>query len=763
MARRIAGRAAAALAFALAGGAAFGAVEPEPSLVLSPAPPPAVAPDAADALQEGSLAAALLRYDEESGVWTATGDVTIRYRQYVLRGDAGEYDEATETATLRGNVTLDTGENLMRGGKDAVLTFHFPDRTWAFTRATTELNLTGLLAPVHISAGALSGRRQQITLRDVRLTTCPPEKPQYELSAREVTLVPDRRIVARRATASLFGRRLWTLPTVTLPIRREEADRQPIVPEVGQSTEEGAYIKASIPYAAGAGQAGAIRADLMQKQGLGLGVRHPYALGGATGQVGIYSAGRLGRLAGENFSANLAHRQNVLGFDTNVRSELRRNSYLYLPGTTSRNTVLSMARASGASDTQISFRYDSTRGSGQPYHNMAAALAQTYRYAPRGTVRLNLDDSRQSSASYRTHDLTTAVDVSQGFGPLDANLAVNHISVFGGGNQFLYRPVQRLPELTLRSDARRLGLWRGKSAPLTVQVSSGHFKANQHTSDRQMLRVDAPVRTVRLGGTTVAAGGGFRQAVYASDAAQFSVNATARVTQPLGKQSDFVLSYAVQAPKGYTPFQFDRPFAYDTLAGTLKLADIPGLEMRVGTGYDFRNNVTPWRDLLGYIRLEPSPGLRLTTSVAVNVNGKDPGQKSSIRYVNNALRLRLGRFEFDGESRFLPSTGRFGRLLGNVSAPIGRRWSVKALAGTTSGQRYRRLLVVRDMGCLEAYVAVVDDRGWRTERGARFMLRIKAFPMAEPFSTGMFGESLDIGAADMAYGGVADAPLSPVW
>jgi hypothetical protein len=156
---------------------------------------------------------------------------------------------------------------------------------------------------------------------------------------------------------------------------------------------------------------------------------------------------------------------------------------------------------------------------------------------------------------------------------------------------------------------------------------------------------------------------------------------------------------------------------------------------------------------------QPDSRLRFVTNVAVNVNGKDPGQSSNIRYVNSGLRLRLGKFHFDAEARYLPSSGRFGRLLGDLETPIGRDWTVRVLAGTDAGQKYRHVMVTRDLGCLEASVAVVNDRGWRNESGVRVMLRIKAFPVAEPFSTGMFGESLGIGAPDQSYGGVSTMPL----
>jgi hypothetical protein len=260
-----------------------------------------------------------------------------------------------------------------------------------------------------------------------------------------------------------------------------------------------------------------------------------------------------------------------------------------------------------------------------------------------------------------------------------------------------------------------------------------------------------------VGATKLAFGAGVRQAVYASDAAQYSYNTNVRLTQPIFHQSDITVSYALQARKGYSPFQFDRPFQYNTLTGSVRVGDFRGLQFRAGTGYDFRNAVTPWRDVLGFILYQPGPAFRFVTSAAVDVNGKDPGQRSNIRYVNSGLQFHKGKFRFAGEARYLPSTGRFGRLLGDVQTPLGSKWSIRALVGTDAGQRYRHVLVKRDLGCMEASIGFVNDTGWRNETGIRVMLRIKAFPVEDPLTTGMFGQSLEVGAPDQSYGGVSGA------
>ncbi|HEY3411599.1 MAG TPA: hypothetical protein VGM51_00935 [Armatimonadota bacterium] len=712
-----------------------------PGLPLAPAP-------------NATISADITHYEESAKHWVAAGHVRITHKQYVLTGDAGDFDETTSTAILRGNVALDTGKETVSGGADSFLEFNIKTREWSMSKSTTDVTPVGALSPFHVMAESIKGSRREITLYNAHITSCDPVRPQYEVVAREVTILPDRKVIARHATTLLFGRRLATVPTLVFPIK-QQGGQAPVVPVVGQSTEEGFFLKTLLNYARG-GQTGAVHVDVMQKQGLGLGVTHDYAPNGK-GEVSLYSV--TGQ-AGRNLSANLRDNRKILGFDTQLEGELRKNSYLYVPGSTSRSAGISMARAVGASDTRLSLRYNGSKSGGGKYQGVTAGFAQAYKFDPKGTLQFGVDSTRQSSAGIpATSEVDHKISVAQGFNAVDVELAANHIAVHGGGETGgLYLPVQRLPELTLKSDAYRLGLTASKSAPVALTLADGSFEANGHRGGRQLFEATAPNRRWKAGSLTLNVGGGFRQAIYTSDAALYTLTGNLGVTQPLGRKSDFTLSYSVSKPKGYTPFQFDRPFAYESLSGTVKLADMRALELRAGTAYDFRNHLTPWRDLLAMAIVQPTPGIRWVTNAAINVNGKAPGETSKVRYVNSGLRLRLGGLHFDGEGRYIPATGRFGRLLGSLDTPVGRDWRVRALAGTDSGQRYRHFLVAKDMGCTEASVALINDKGWRNETGIRVLIRIKAFPMADPFTTGMFGENLNIGGGDLQSSTASSLP-----
>jgi hypothetical protein len=719
-----------------------------PGLPLTPPPSPNV-----------SVSADLSHYEEAARHWLGMGHVRITYKKYTLTGDSGDYDVDASLATLRGNVELDTGREVVSGGSDGVLSFNVKTREWNLNHGTTNVLPQGALSPFHVSAESLAGTRQVITLRGVRLTSCDPANPQYELTAREADIYPDKKVVARNATTYLFGHRLATVPVVVLPVR-EQSGRAPVVPVVGESTEEGFYLKTSINYIRSGSQTGAVKVDLLQKQGLGLGIVQDYAAGGK-GEVSLYTVTGQN---GHNLTANVHDKRTLFGFTTQVDGELRRNSYLYVPGTTSRNGGVTLQRIVGASNTRISLRYDGSQSGTTKYQSVVSAFSQTYQFNPKGTIQFSLDNSRQAvEGAASTGELDHKLTVSQGLNAVDLEIDANHITTHGGGaDADAYLPVQRLPEFTVKTDAYRLGLTESKSAPVALTVADGSFQANGVRGGRELLDATAPNRRWSAGSLTLNVGGGFRQAIYSSDAALYTLSANVSATQPLGRKSDFTLAYSISQPRGYTPFQFDRPFAYNSLSGTLKVADIRGLEFRAGTAYDFKNDLTPWRDVLGVIQYAPSDAIHWVTNVAVNVNGLTPTDTSRVRYVNSGLRLRLGAIHFDGEARYTPGTGRFGRLLENLDTPIGRDWRFRTLAGTDNGQHYRHVMLVKDMGCTEASVALVNDQGWRNETGFRVLLRIKAFPMADPFTTGMFGENLNIGGGDLSsYGGTSAPPGAP--
>lgn len=716
-----------------------------PTLTLQPAP---AAEDTSNVL---TLTADESRYDRAAKRWNANGNVVVRYRRYTLRADSLEYNEETQTAVLAGTVSLDDGKNTVSGTPGSVLTFHLRTREWTITGASTDVMPEGAVSPVHISAEQLAGTPERLAMTKARLTTCDPAKPQYEVTARTMTLVPDRQLVARHATAWLFGSRLATVPAITLPLRKSEADRTPVVPSVGQSDVEGFFIKTNVNYALGERLPGALRVDAMQRLGLGLGVRQDYAVAGGDGRVSLY--GTTG--GGPSLSSSLAHEQTLGGWRAAVTTEYRRKSEYILPDTTSGNATLNLRRTEGPDSTSLSLRWDETRGS-YSFTNLTSSLNVTRKYSPSGIVRAGVDYADQSSSA-SSETLATRVEVQQAVGVFDVSVLANGYSSLSGGEN-VYRPMRRLPEVILRSDAWRLGLAKTKSSPLAFQFSSGHFRENQAESDRQLLSLEAPSRRWTVGDIKLDVGGALRQAVYASDAMQYAVSGNVRATLPLAKASDFALAWNYQNRQGYTPFRFDRPSRYNTLLGSLKLASARSIEFRAGTGYDAENSVSPWRELTTYLRIEPDRRLRIINNVAVSLSGPGKGRDSSIRYVNTTLRWRQGRASLDGDSRYYPETGRFGRLLGNLETPVGKTWSIRAIAGRDSGQRYRRAMVVKDLGCLEAMAGFVDDRGWRTERGVRVMLRIKAFPFSTDFEAGMFGENLQIGDPEGSYGGASIGP-----
>jgi hypothetical protein len=689
-------------------------------------------------------------YDEATKTWKGTGNVVFRYRTYTLKADTAEYDQQRELVTARGAVSLNTGRSLVTTGPDGLVMFSLKERTWTTNGVYTEYQAEGMLEPYRITAERARGGRERLSLENARVTTCAPESEQWLVLSRELTLVPDRRLTAKRASFFLFGERMAELSSLSLPIRRGGDDRPAIVPTVGQSNEEGFYIKTALNYSAGKGQTGVARLDLLQKKGIGLGATHNYRFSGSSGEASLYGiAGSSER----NISASLRHKQKVLGFDTTIGGELRKNSYLYMPGSSSSNVSVAMDRTVEASHTTLSYRTDESSSSAYSYRNTTAALGQTYRYSRKGMISVGYDTARQSAPMASVRIESARGDISQGLPAVDATLSVNTYRTSDGDATGVFKPVQRQPELTLKTDALRLGFTKQKFAPVAFEASHGRIKAEGKTSDRTVVAAQAPQRRLSLNRakrpTTLDVSGGFRQAVYASDAMQYTISANLKLTQPFARSSDFAVSYNYQQPRGYSPFRFDRPFKYNLLAATTHIGSASGWEFRAGSGYDFQNDVAPWRDVLLTTSYRSGERLRFATNVAVNVNGKDPGQKSNIRYVNSGLRARYGKFTFDGESRYIPSTGRFGRLLGHLNTPIGDDWSVRVLAGRDSGQKYRRLMLTRHFGCVETSIIGIDDRGWRNDRGIRILVRLTAFPMQDIFESGMFGERVEIGTPDV--------------
>ncbi len=201
-----------------------------------------------------------LEFDQERNLVLAIGDAVVTHGRDRLTADYLEYNTVTHDIMARGNVVLVRGGQIWRGQ-----TARYNVRT---RLSDVEGDSTLYIDPLHIRAGS----SQQISpttyvLRDVTLTTCAGDDPEYHIRARRATLVREDYLRAEHVTFHLGGVPVFYVPRYTDNFGRETGID--VVP--GYSSRLGAFLLASTSYRISRGLRGTTHLDYRTKRGLGTG------------------------------------------------------------------------------------------------------------------------------------------------------------------------------------------------------------------------------------------------------------------------------------------------------------------------------------------------------------------------------------------------------------------------------------------------------------------------------------------------------------
>lgn len=695
-------------------------------------------------------------------------NVTIALGEYTLTGGQLEGDFEKELA-FTGNPTLTYRGQTLTG--DAI---RFAPKTRSFrvenlhTALTPEFLQGRLLAPLYLSAASLFGqRRQPLFGLDIDATTCEWPDPHYLIRAGEIKVEPGRRITLRRATLILWGHRLFTLPTLIIPLdRRPRRLRLSDLPHVGRSEEEGWFVKSAFHYLLADRVPGLFRLDLMERKGVGIGFDQVWNLAKAAGALALYAIPTGG--TGSNLSGRLSNRQNIGGGQTvTLDNDFQQNSYLALAQTTSFNTRFGYSRLVEGYSTNLTIGRQATDSGGFATRSYTANIAQSIPFGPSGSLNFNTDYSRYSSAgsgfSQRTEQLTTRLQADHREDNYALQLIANKSVPIGKqAAQSFFGGVERLPEVTL-SNYRFTGGYLSR-IPATFSLSAGKYSEGAATTlggspklatERAVVGFD--IASTRVGltpRTDLNLSAGFQQFLYGEGAAQYVLRNSTTLTQRWNRRSGINLNYTYQRPEGGTPFRFDRQSQYHALNADIGFLDDRRFQLTARVGYDFAQTrfgglpARPWQTLSANLLLRPVDWARFRNLVTFDPND------GKVLAVTSDLRLR-GRndFAFDLVTRYDPQRHRFGNLNGYFNLPIGSLWRVIGLFqynGYLNRFESRNVQIVRDFHCLEASLTYIDNPfGFRRDQQVFFTLRIKAFPVFQQFGTGQFGQAIDTSVGEV--------------
>ncbi|HEY3330110.1 MAG TPA: hypothetical protein VGK19_08840 [Capsulimonadaceae bacterium] len=730
-----------------------------------------------------------LRLDDND-VATATGNVRIRYRDYIVSSGKAVIDTKSGVAVFSQGVTLYSAVsslNIRTATPESTIQMDLRRGTYQVIGTEkgvippSQIPASGVVTPVYIGGGDINGQPQLIDARLTSVTTCEFEQPHYTFLAQTVKVRPGKRIVARRVTIYRHGHRLLTIPLIVLPLN-DRYERQQYIPQIGSSPDEGYYAKFGIPYDIASAAIGLGRVDLMQKKGVGLGFDQQYrplfGKGGRIADRGILKVYYLNDKSThlKNTTASLEQSQLVFsGFRLSVNSQYANNAYqLSTSSSESLSNSLSLARSTAASTTNLAANLQQSNYGFGATTNMTSSFTQHWATANRGA-----SDLRFTYSGYQTPGISGATGANRqtltssgvfstnsgGFNyalSIDAaSLLRNTTGAAGIGS------LERLPELSIKTDTGD-----PKHASPVIRLlpflSTAGFTFGQYNdpsavkrTQRAQLAFNVDDKVHQQKALTTSYAGSFEQDFYGDNTARYILSGRYGNAYAFGKASHFEVNYQTQRPYGYTPFLWDQTGKYDNASASLRFQPSRSVGLNLVSGYDFTRASTvnglpaaPWQNLSAQLVVRPNSHVstRLTSTYDINTG--------HLFDVSNDFRLVMPwGFRLATASRYSPDQHTWSSVTGSLTLPVmsnpaqGVGYKLEALGGYNGYTKlwtYYGAQLTRSWHDLELSGVLQNNMSANAAGTAfYFNLRLKAFPGIQPFGVGQFGQGISTGSSDV--------------
>lgn len=673
------------------------------------------------------------------------GSVHAQFKGYDIYADRLTGSRSTQTFRLEGNARL-IGETETVTG--AAILVDFKTRNFSFDDGRARLKPERLekrtQGDVFVRAEHAAGTEFDFTTETGLITTCELERPHFGLTYDTTRVIPGRRAELRRVGLQVLGRTILRLPMLVIPLNRRAPK---YLPEVGQSVDEGYYVKTRISTPLRGESYLDTRVDLMTKQGAGLGLDYNYATSATRGLLSIYG------VTGGNKSRILnAQHEQRFGLSTlTLSSTYQRSDYLTAPGSTVWNTLGQYNMPWGGGVSRLTYTRYSNESSGFNSTNEVIGLGDD-RSISGISSRLELSKSlAQTGVSGGSPTRSERVDIRYGATANARSFSADLLyqrSVPVGKTENFYSSSDVTPMLTVRTTAQKL--WGDKLdrfLPFNLETSIGELTNPSSTDQNKVTRIFFDMgfhRNDRRGEKlSLDWGSRIRQGLYSDDTAQYVLDHDARLEYRFARDSSASVSYNYLRGFGYTPLAIDSTGRSDALSFDLNYAPSRAVKLSLQTGYDILQSSlseVPWQFV--WLRSQWKPGRWMD----VNASASYDTFRSAWSNLRLDTDLQLGGTHVLLGARYDGLRSQWagynilveGFKLGRVNTSV--LLDYNGYSQRFDSQHYR---FAYDLHCTEAVFEIIDNQvGFRSGRTFAFYFRIKAFPTESGFGSGTRGQTI---------------------
>ncbi|MBI3998865.1 MAG: LPS-assembly protein LptD [Armatimonadetes bacterium] len=511
-----------------------------------------------------TLRAKSFRYDRVRKILTAAGDVVVTYQDVVIHADRLEANLETNDVRAEGAVVIEVARQKIRG---ATLDYNLTSRRGRLTQSAAEYTGPQVLGAVFVRAEVVEGTLGGATsARGAFCSTCEGSNPVAYLTARELAVFPNDKIVGRQVSVWLFGRRVFTWPYFVIFIQERRASR--LLPVAGYSGAEGYFLKLFYSYAVNQNHYGYLRLDLMERLGIGYGIEHVYRLRGGEGQVFLYRLDNR-EIGGVDARAVLNHQQRLGDVQTRLYADYLSRTSPLAPSTDIYAALDTYYRGP-RSTTTLFQTYASLDTSGVASSTYTARAIHVQQLSGTLTADVVADVQRSTTSLGTDEELLPRLTFRyRGRGYSASLVADGRVDLDGSGFPGDIRlGVERLPEMTAVTDPRVI---RGTRLAYQLQGGLGRFRETQIAATVDAVRADA---AVTLNGPLRQADGSVvHLRLQARGTAYSTGDVRALVSGRLDYFRQMTETWQAQVGLSYQDQSGRTPFLFDTISTRLAQAD----------------------------------------------------------------------------------------------------------------------------------------------------------------------------------------------
>lgn len=713
-----------------------------------------IAARAATAQQDGGKekivieSADYLKYEKNMSITSLRGGVVLSYEDTRIMADEAVLNENTRIVTARGKVTVIEPDNELSG---EFLIYKYRDKYFEMSQVSGHADSDEDGTEVYFTGETVKGTSRKIKVWHADFTTCGPHCPsEYHMRARDVSIFPANKIIAKKVAIYLRKTRVMWLPLYIISLK----DRDRYLPEFGYDKTRGFYILSKYPYLGKELVSGWIITNYMSKKGIEYGMDHKYTARkiGGDGQT-VFTTNKDDETGLTNTRINVDQQLKFGNSFSGNLSYSKIDTYnIYTPDyrtNTLRYSINSNYKQTNYKNIGVKYSFNKSE-SRSKNENSSVTLTRKTRFSRNLTLDYNYtqtfrrigDDPKNEEATFNTttrynlpNILTMTATTYKTFDPdgdeyeNDRNVSVNN---------------QKMPEINVQLQPR---VWQGalpeEYIPLKrVSFQHGRYRQGSRRDSEALRRNSIELmanKQFKFGNRlTITPSETYKQRFYSTKDAMYILDHTTALQYQVrgqnGKTKTFSLNYRKSGDSGGTPYPGDRGSEQIMLNGNFTIQNQKTI-FKMATSYNYKT--------FSYSPLSLNYKRAITQNSTLNVNGGRDLNRH--RWNNTATALVINRRNTKININATWDTEKDFELRNmNVKTEHIRRngWKIQTRSSYEDSDRYD---IVRDIIATKTRCCTQIQYAYNTERDEfKFQYMILAFPgKSFGFTQGDQGFELD--------------------